>query len=147
MADLLDPQPKRGKQESPSSPSLQEMGKSLESRNICEMTCPSLQDPIWQELDSNCLVSQKKTVLTCPSLQDFEGDVSCPVVFAVSGYVSHTADVGSYIAASNPGSVPSSTAGRLAGYLGSLDHVSSFAVARVFSGDFGSPSCYSIGDS
>jgi len=147
MAELLCPQPKRGKQESPSSPSLQEMGKSLESGNICEMTCPSLQDPIWQESDSNSLVSQKKSARTRPSLQDFEGDVSCPVVFAEVGYVLHIADADSYIVANNPGSVPSSTAGRLADYLGSLGHFSSFAVARVFSGDSGNPSCYSIGDS
>lgn len=123
------------------------MGKSLESRNICEMTRPSLQDPIWQELDSNCLVSRKKSALTCPSLQDFEGDVSCPVLFTEIGYVSRIADAGSYIVANNPGSAPSSTAGRLAGYLGSLDHFSSFGVARVFSADSGNLSCYSTGDS
>jgi hypothetical protein len=96
------------------------MGKRLESGNICEMMCPSLQD--------------------------FEYDVSCPVLFAAVGYVSHIADVGPYTIASNPGSVPSSTAEPLAGYLGNLDHFSSCGVASVFSGHAGNPSCYSIGD-
>ena len=127
------PQPKREKRESPSSPSLQEMGKSLESGNICEMTCASLQDPIWQELDSNFLVSQKKSHLTRPSLQDFQYGASCPALFAAVGYVSHIPDVGPYIVASNPGSVPSSTAGPLVGYPGSLGHFSSFGVANIFS--------------
>lgn len=147
MADLLCPHAKGGRQESPSSPSLQEMGKSLESGNISDVTCPSLQDRTWQELDSNFLVSQEKSPLTCPSLQDFEGDVSCPVLFAEVGCVSHIADAPFYIVANNPGSVPSSTAGRLAGYLGSLDHFSSSGVARVFSVDPGNLSCYSIGGS
>jgi hypothetical protein len=147
MADLHGPQPKRGKRESPSSPSLQEMGKSLESGNICGMTCPSLQDRIWQESDNNFLVSQKKSALTRPSLQDFQYGASCPALFAVVGYVSHIPDVGPYIVASNPGCVPSSTAGPLADYLGSLGHFSSSGVASVFSGPADNPSFYSIGDS
>jgi hypothetical protein len=122
------------------------MGKSLESGNNSEMTCPSLQDPIWQELDSNFLVSKKKSHLTRPSLQDYEYGASCPALFAAVGYVSHIADVGSCIVASNPGSVPSSTAGPLAGYLGSLGHFSSFGVANLFSLRAGSLS-YSIDDS
>jgi hypothetical protein len=109
------------------------MGKNLESGDISEMTCPSLQDPFWQESDSNFLVSRKKSALTRPSLQDFQYGASCPALFAVVGYVSHIPDVGSYIVASNPGSVLSSIAGHLSGYLGSRGHFSSFGVAKIFS--------------
>jgi hypothetical protein len=123
------------------------MGKSLESGNICEMTRPSLQDPAWQELDSNFLASQKTSALTCPSLQDFEYIVSCPSLFAEAGYVSHIPDVGPYTVASNPGSAPSSISGRLAGYPGNPGHFSSFGIASLFSGHAGNPFCYSIDDS
>jgi hypothetical protein len=109
------------------------MGKSLESGNISEMTCPSLQDRIWQELGSNFLVSKKKSALTRPSLQDFAGRTSYPAPFAGAGYGSHTPDVDSCIVASNRGFVPSSTAGPLGGYLGNRGHLSSFRVANVFS--------------
>ena len=56
-----------------------------------------------------------------PSLQDLEYGGSCPVVFVGVGCVSHIADGGPYIVANNPGSAPSSTAGRLSGYPGSPD--------------------------
>ena len=81
-----------------------------------------------------------------PSLQDLEYGGSCPVVFVGVGYVSHIADGGPYIVANNPGSAPSSTAGRLSGYPGSPDHFSSFGVANVFSEHAGNPFCYNIGD-
>ncbi len=111
------------------------------------MTCPSLQDPIWQELDSNFLVLRKKPALTRPSLQDFDCVAFCPALSEALGYVPHIPDVGSYIVASNRGSVPSSTAGPPAGYPGSLGHFSSFGVANVFSSHAGTLSCYSIDDS
>jgi hypothetical protein len=146
MAYLLCGKAKRGKGESPLSPSLQEMGKSLESGNISEMTRPSLQYLFWQELDSNFLVSHKKSPLTRPSLQDFEYDVFCPALFAEAGYVSHIPDFAPYSFANNPGSLPSSTAGRLCGRLYSLDHFLSYDVANVFSEHADIPSFYSIAD-
>ena len=136
----------REKRKDPPGPSLQEMGKRLESGNISEMTCPSLQDCLWQELNNNYLLSQKKSYLTRPSLQDLEYGVSCPVLPVRVDSVSHIQDVGPYIFANNPGSAPSSTAGHLSGYPGSPDHFSSFGVAIVFSEHADNPVCYSIGD-
>jgi hypothetical protein len=134
------------KRKNPPGPSLQDLGKSLESGNISEMTCPSLQDSLWQELGSNFLVLQEISHLTRPSLQDLEGNLSCPVLFVRVGSVLHIPDVGPYIAASSPDSVPSSTAGRHVGYHGTPDHFSSFRAANVFSEHAGNPFCYSIGD-
>src|SRR3989339_651382 len=57
-----------------SSPSLQEMGRHLESENICRISRPSLQDPLWQESGSKSPVLQDNKSLTRPSLQD------CPLV-------------------------------------------------------------------
>ena len=140
------PQPMREKRKNPPGPSLQDLGKSLESGNISEMTCPSLQDCLRQGLGSNFLVLQEISHLTRPSLQDLEGNVSCPVLFVRVGSVLHIPDVGPYIFANNPGSAPSSTAGHLSGYPGSPDHFSSFGVAIVFSEHADNPVCYSIGD-
>jgi len=140
------PQPMREKRKNRPGPSLQEMGKRLESGNISEMTCPSLQYSFWQESDSNFLVLQDISPLTRPSLQDLEYGASCPVLFVGLGSVLHIPDVGPYIAPSSPDSVPTSTAGHLSGYPGSPDHFSFFGVAKVFSGHAGNLSCYSIGD-
>jgi hypothetical protein len=123
------------------------MGKGLESGNICDLTCPSLQDLPWQEPGNNCLVSQEISALTRPSLQDFEADAFCPALSAKIGYVLHTQDVDPYTAASNPGFVPPSTAEPLVYHLGSLGHFSSFAVAIVFSGNADNSFFYRIDDS
>jgi len=120
------------------------MYKSLESGNISGITCPSLQDLLWQELDSKFLVLQEKFALTRPSLQDLQCGVSCPALFVKGGYVPHTRDVGSYIVASNLGCPLSNFAGRLGDHLGSLGHLSSFDVATVFSWHADNPSCHSI---
>lgn len=127
------PQPMRENRKNPPGPSLQETGKSLESGNISEMTCPSLQDSLWQESGSNYLVLHEISCLTRPSLQDYECGVSCPVLFVGAGSVSHIPDVYPCIVASSPDSVPSSTAGHHADYLDTPDHFSSFPVAIVFS--------------
>jgi hypothetical protein len=79
-------------------------------------------------------------------LQDLEYGVSCPVLFVGVGSVSHIPDGGPYIVASSPDSVPSSTAGRHAGYPGIPGHFSSFGVANVFFEHVGNPFYYSIGD-
>jgi len=127
------PQPMREKRKNPPGPSLQDLGKGLESGNISEMTCPSLQDSFWQESGSNSLVLKEISHLTRPSLQDLEYGASCPVLSVGVGSVSHIADVAPYIVASSPDSVPSSTAGHHAGYPGTPGHLSSFGVAIVFS--------------
>jgi hypothetical protein len=136
----------REKRKNPPCPSLQDLGKGLESGNISEMTCPSLQDPLWQESGSNCLVLQEISSLARPSLQDLEYGASCPFLFVGVGSVSHIPDVGPYIVASSPGSVPSSTAGHHAGYHGNPDHLSSFGVAIVFSEHADNLFYYSIDD-
>jgi hypothetical protein len=123
----------REKRKNPPGPSLQDLGKSLESGSIFEMTRPSLQDSLWQESGSNLLILREISGLTRPSLQDLEYAVSCPVLFVGAGSVSHIPDVGPYIVASSPDSVPSSTAGRHAGYLDTPDHSSSFPAANIFS--------------
>jgi hypothetical protein len=121
------------------------MYNCLELGNICVITCPSLQDPLWQESGSNCLVLREKSALTRPSLQDF--GASCPAPFATAGYVQHIEDVGSCIVANNLCFALSNFAGRLGDCLGSLGHLSSFGVANFFSWHADNPSFHSIDDS
>ena len=135
------------KRKNPPCPSLQDPGNGLESESISVMTCPSLQDSLWQESSNNFLVLHKISHLTRPSLQDQAYGASCLVPAAGVDSILHIQDVGPYIFANNPGSPPSSTFGHLSGYPGSPDHSSFFDVAISFSSHSDILFCYNIDDS
>jgi hypothetical protein len=123
------------------------MDNNLESGNIFGLTCPSLQDLLWQESGNNSLVSPKKSALTRPSLQDSPADAFCPALFAEIGCVLHSQDVDHDTGASSPDFVPPSTVEPLVYRLGSPDRPSFFGAAIVFSENADNPFFYRIDDS
>jgi len=115
-----------------SSPSLQELANQLESNKIYAITRPSLQDPLCQKSGSNSLLLHVISDLTRPSLQDGQIGVFGPDSFAAAGYGLHTGGVALDIVASNPGSVPPSTAGFPVAPFGIGDHLLPFGAASGF---------------
>ena len=116
-----------------SSPSLQELANQLEWGDIYAITCPSLQDPLCQESDSNSPLLQEILDLTRPSLQDFRVGVFDPVPVVKAGYVPYTGGVDPDIFASNLGFVLSNIADSPADPFGIGDHPSPFDAANGFS--------------
>jgi hypothetical protein len=112
---------------------LQDLANQLESEGICAITRPSLQDPLCQESDSNSPLLHVILDLTRPSLQDSQMGVFDRVPVVTAGYVPHTGGVDPDIFASNPGSVPPSTAGFPTVPFGIGHHFSFFGAANGFS--------------
>jgi len=129
-----------------SSPFLQEMGSHLESGNICWISRPSLQDPLWQESGGKCLELKDKKRLTRPFLQDSPG-VFGPALSAGADYAVRTQDDLPGISESSPGSALSSTGG-FPSRLGGSPGPSSFSLAAsAVSSVAGIRSCCSIVES
>lgn len=122
------------------------MGSHLESGNICRISRPSLQDPLWQESGYKYLEVKDKERPTRPSLQDFPG-VFGPALSAGADYALRTQDDLPGISESNPGSALSSTGGFPSGSSGSPGPSSFSLAASAASSVAGILSCCSIVES
>ncbi|MCF8126944.1 MAG: hypothetical protein K9N10_00370 [Deltaproteobacteria bacterium] len=116
---------------------MQELAIQLDSIDILAITCPSLQDLLYQKLRHNRLLLGKIFGFTNPSLQDLKSGVFYPVPSAKSDFVPHISGVAPCISPSNRDFAPASTVGCPFGPCDILDHSSFFDAAKVFSSHAG----------